>query len=162
MAVSTGPEQRRDATEAELATTRSVALFYLSAWKNSASAKRFAEIYASELGQKYSGLKRNNALSTGSTEIYVTSEGPVTITTRGRNIFVTESIPLDEAAKLATLMLDAQGTGELKQAQFNAPSRQLEKKSGAPVPRFWGPGIQKSPATPSPAASSVSSPTAAS
>ena len=108
--------QRTDATAADLASTRSVAIFYLSAWKNSDSAKRFAEIYSGELGQKYSGLKRNNALSTGSTEVYVTTEGPVTITTRGRNVFVTESIPLDEAAKLTTLMLDAQGTGELKQA----------------------------------------------
>jgi hypothetical protein len=114
---------RRDATEADLATTRSVALFYLSAWKNSDTAKRFAEIYAGELGQKYSGLKRNEALSAGATEVYVTNEGPVTITTRGRLVFVTESIPLDVAAKLTTEMLDAQGTGELKQAQLNQNSR---------------------------------------
>ncbi len=123
---------RRDATEAELATTRSVAIFYLSAWKNSDSARRFAEIYSGELGHKYSGLKHDEALSTGATEVYVTNEGPVTITTRGHNVFVTESIPLEEAGKLAMLMLDAQGTGELKQARQSSPSQRIDKNSDAP------------------------------
>jgi hypothetical protein len=67
-------------------------------------------------------------LSTGSPEpqsqeqVYQTSEGPVVITTRGKLVFVTESFPLDIARKLATLILDAQGTGELHLAQAPKPA----------------------------------------
>ena len=39
------------------------------------------------------------------------------ITTRGNLVFVTESFPLDLARKLTSLLLDAQGTGELKMAK---------------------------------------------
>ncbi len=122
---------RRTANEAS-PTTADVALIYLSAWKNSESAQRFAQIYAGELGNKYSGLKHDEAASLGGTDTYTTSEGPVTITTRGRLVFVTESIPLDLAAQLARLAFDAQGTGELKQAQRNAPDRQFEKVARTP------------------------------
>src|ERR1017187_5489603 len=44
-------------TPQEQASTNSIALFYLSVWKNAASAKSFARIYADELGRKYSGVK---------------------------------------------------------------------------------------------------------
>jgi len=129
--------QRLDAkTPEELASTKSIALFYLSAWKNPASAQAFVQLYADELGRKYSGLKPVLALessapaglSTGSPEpqsqeqVYQTSEGPVVITTRGKLVFVTESFPLDIARKLATLILDAQGTGELHLAQAPKPA----------------------------------------
>jgi hypothetical protein len=49
--------QRLDATQAEQGTTKSLAMFYLSAWKNAASAQAFAKLYADDLGRKYSGLK---------------------------------------------------------------------------------------------------------
>ena len=127
-------------------TIADVAIFYLSAWKNTESAQHFASIYADELGHKYSGLKHNDAASNGMTEVYSTSEGPVTITTRGKLVFVTESIPLDTAAKLTTEMLDAQGTGELKQAKLNEPSVQNTNPSRVPqIPGIWGPGISDTP-----------------
>jgi len=44
-------------TAAEQASTNSIALFYLSVWKNAASARAFARLYADELGRKYSGVK---------------------------------------------------------------------------------------------------------
>ena len=47
----------RAKTPAEQASTNSLALFYLSAWKNAASAQAFAQLYADSLGRKYSGLK---------------------------------------------------------------------------------------------------------
>jgi hypothetical protein len=115
--------QRLNATPEEQASTKSLALFYLSAWKNDASAQAFAQMYATELGRKYSGLKTDTAaqqaagLPTGESEqVFTTSEGPVVITTRGKLVFVAESFPLDTAQKLTELILDAQGTGDLKMA----------------------------------------------
>jgi hypothetical protein len=110
-------------TAAEQANTNSIALFYLSVWKNAASAQAFVRIYADELGRKYSGVKelRSADLSTGRSgdqeQVYSTSEGPVVITTRGKMVFVAESFPLDMARKLTALILDTQGTGELKMAE---------------------------------------------
>jgi hypothetical protein len=45
----------------------------------------------------------------------------VVITTRGRLVFVAESFDLDQARKLATLILDTQGTGDLKMAGKTQP-----------------------------------------
>jgi hypothetical protein len=118
-------------TPAEQASTKSLALFYLSAWKNAASAQEFTRLYADSLGRKYSGLKPDLAaqranlanLSSGTTEqVFSTAEGPVVITTRGKLVFVAESFDLDVARKLATLILDAQGSGELKMANNNLPA----------------------------------------
>jgi hypothetical protein len=117
--------QRLSATAAEQSSPDSLALFYLSAWKNTASAQAFAQMYANELGRKYSGLKPDLAaqkagvagLPNGETEqVFNTSEGPVLITTRDKLVFVAESFPLDVARKLTGLILDAQGSGELKMA----------------------------------------------
>jgi len=128
--------QRLDAkTPAEQASTKSIALFYLSNWKNTASAQAFAQLYADELGRKYSGLKpvleiensNPSGLTTGSPEpqsqeqVYQTSEGPVVITVRGKLVFVTESFPLEMARSLTTLILDAQGTGEMHLAKSPLP-----------------------------------------
>ncbi|MGP8227094.1 MAG: hypothetical protein ACLQGT_13185, partial [Terracidiphilus sp.] len=44
-------------TPADKAKTDSIAIFYLSAWKNAASAEDFAELYADELGRKYSSVR---------------------------------------------------------------------------------------------------------
>ena len=117
--------QRLNATPAEQATTNSLALFYLSSWKSSTSAEAFVQMYAGELGRKYSGLKPDLAaqqagaatLPEGETElVFTTTEGPVVITTRGKLVFVAESFPLDTARKLTELVLDAQGAGALKMA----------------------------------------------
>ena len=116
-------------TPAEQASTRSISLFYLSAWKNAASAQAFAELYANALGRKYSGLHKDeghaaptDAPAGNVEQIYSTNEGPVVITTRGKLVFVSESFDLDQARKLANLILDAQGTGDLKSARFTPPA----------------------------------------
>jgi hypothetical protein len=129
---------------AEQAGTDSIALFYLSAWKNAASAQAFARIYAKELGRKYSRVqldataraKASGELAMESQEqVYTTSEGPVVITIRGKLVFVTESFPLDVARQLTALILDAQGTGETRLAALTAG---LTNQLGAPGP--WGGG----------------------
>lgn len=112
-------------TPAEQASTKSISLFYLSAWKNDASARAFAKLYAASLGRKYSGLHRDDAaekttpadVPAGTVEeVYSTNEGPVVITTRGKLVFVSESFDLDMARKLGAMILDAQGTGDMKMA----------------------------------------------
>jgi hypothetical protein len=121
--------QRRSAkTAVERASTESIGLFYLSVWKNAASARTFARLYAENLGHKYSGLKPDLVASdsapavAGSVEqVYSTSEGPVVITTRGKLVFVAESFDLPLARKLAALILDAQGTGEMQIASRTQP-----------------------------------------
>ena len=132
--------QRLAATAAEQSTTNSLALFYLSSWKNTASAEAFTELYAKQLGRKYSGLKPDLAaqqagagsLPEGETEqVFSTSEGPVVIATRGKLVFVSESFPLELARKLTGLILDAQGTGDLKIAlRHAAPGTQRVAPEG--------------------------------
>lgn len=121
-------------TPAEQANTNSIALFYLSVWKNTASAHTFARMYANDLGRKYSGVKLDEIAQAssaslpsgtvgpvGQEQVYSTNEGPVVITQRGKMVFVAESFPLDVARKLTTLILDAQGSGEMKFANSATP-----------------------------------------
>jgi hypothetical protein len=116
---------RSAATPAEQDTTASLALFYLSAWRNDASAQAFAKLYANNLARKYSAVHRVSAAGfapddNGDLEqVYTTNEGPVVITTRGKLVFVSESFPLPLAHKLTTLILGAQGTGALRMAERN-------------------------------------------
>jgi len=134
-------------TAAEQNSTNSLALFYLSAWKNAASAQAFARLYASDLGRKYSGLKPDTgAQKAGAAElpigedeqVFSTSEGPVTITTRGKLVFVAESFPLELARKLTALLLDAQGSGELKMAQSAEPGGEQRSSDAAMQPLSSG------------------------
>jgi hypothetical protein len=130
-------------TPAEQASTKSISLFYLSAWKNAASAQAFSALYATALGRKYSGLHKDDAAAhsapadapAGTVEqVFSTNEGPVVITTRGRLVFVAESFDLDQARKLATLILDTQGTGDLKMADSTRPA-------AIPDARVYGPTL---------------------
>ena len=122
--------QQRNATVAEQAGTKSVALFYLSIWRSPESAQQFAAMYAGELGRQFSGLKEDHEAERSSPQtdgereqVYATDEGPVVLTTRGKMVFVSETFDLALARKLAELILDAQGTG----------SMQLAKADGEPV-----------------------------
>jgi hypothetical protein len=117
-------------TAAEQASTDSVALLYLSAWKSGASARIFARMYGEEVGRKYSGVKLDVSdeapgSQQGDEVIYNTSEGPVLITVRGKFVFVSESFDLATARKLADLLIDGQGTGEIRTAAGNAPKERL-------------------------------------
>jgi hypothetical protein len=128
-------------TPEQLASTKSIALFYLSAWKNEESAEAFTQLYANALGRKYSGLKKDVSatppgdMPAGTEElVYSTNEGPVVITTRGKLVFVAESFELPVARKLTAMILDMQGTGEMRMAQDARPSGVLVgAPSGQPV-----------------------------
>jgi hypothetical protein len=140
---------RSATTPAERGSTKSLALLYLAAWRNPASAQAFAKLYADSLGRKYSGLKtdetaRSSAPTDGRSpqptsqeQVYSTSEGPVVITTRGKLVFISESFPLDLARRLTNLILDAQGTGEMKMADSTAPAV-FPNESGGPEAKIRG------------------------
>ena len=111
-------------TPAEQASTSSIALMYLSAWKSAGSARVFARMYGEQLGRKYSGVKldvadKPPADAKGDEVIYNTSEGPVLIVVRDKMIFVSESFDLPTARTLSELLIDGQGTGEIQTAQAN-------------------------------------------
>jgi hypothetical protein len=124
-------------TPEEQDSTKSLALFYLSIWKNADSAQVFAKLYANSLGRKYSNLKQVSGDSgkpsaqngqdglagqdDSNEQLFSSSEGPVLITTRGKMVFVAESFPLPLARKLTSLILDAQGTGKFMMTTLQRP-----------------------------------------
>ena len=123
-------------TPAEQDSTKSLALFYLSAWRSSESAQVFAKLYSRNLARKYSTVTAmttatvSGPVDTGSVEqVFSTDEGPVVITRRGSMVFVAESFPLPLARKLTTLILNGQGTGDMRTAE-NMPPR---TGAGAPA-----------------------------
>jgi len=118
-------------------STKSLAIFYYSAWKNTGTAEAFAKMYADSLGRKYSGLKEDTEAekSGGSNkaeteQVFTTNEGPVLITIRGDHVFIAESFPLETARTLTALILDSQGTGALKMARGAANERPELKRVG--------------------------------
>jgi len=125
-------------TPTEQASIGSIAFFYLSAWKNEASAQAFARIYADNLNRKYSRVKIVQTAAEGPVNgedherVYSTAEGPVLITIRGRRVFVAESFDLPLARKLAERVLDAQGGGAMENA-LAVPAASLS----APVAGFF-------------------------
>lgn len=131
--------QRLNASPAEQARTKSIALFYLSAWKNAGSAQAFVHLYANELGRKYSDLRPAKTPASTDPEgteeqVYSTSEGPVVITRRGKFVFVSESFDLELARKLATLLLSSQGSGPLQNASAGHASSELQVAAYASTP----------------------------
>ncbi len=148
---------RSATTPADQSSTKSLALFYLSVWRNPASAQAFAKLYADSLGRKYSGLKKDGSAAAQTDgrsveQVYSANEGPVVITTRGKMVFISESFPLALARQLTSLILDAQGTGEMKMAESRdkngqeAPgpaSRGVEPLSADIVRLFANCGVMK-------------------
>ncbi len=126
-------------TTAEQDSTKSLALFYLSAWHSSAAAQVFAQLYGDTLDRKYSQVKKvstsTSPSSDGSVEtVYDTDEGPVVITTRGKMMFVAESFPLPLARELTALILNAQGTGAMQTARTTMPpAATLRQQVGRPL-----------------------------
>lgn len=127
-------------TPAEQNSTKSLAFFYLSVWKNDASAKDFARLYAGNLARKYSSVHRVDDAQKPTTQddgdeeqVYQTEEGPVVITIRDSMVFISESFPLDLARKLTSLIMDAQGTGEIRTAQTTQPAPALARPAMEPL-----------------------------
>ncbi len=130
---------RSATTPAAQDSTKSLAIFYLSAWKNAESAQDFAKLYADSLGRKYTSVKLDKtaagaAPSDDSEEqVYSTEEGPVVITVRDRLVFVAESFPVGLARKLAALILDAQGVGDMRTARLDRPGAIVDQPAAEPL-----------------------------
>jgi hypothetical protein len=120
-------QSRKAVTPAQQASTASVALLYLSAWRSEGAAREFAKLYARELNKKYSGVVRDSSAETSSDEqVYNGSEGPILIVRQGKQVFVSESFEPATARKLQFLFFGAQQTGETQQAaQALPPSGEL-------------------------------------
>jgi hypothetical protein len=115
-------QSRKARTAEEQAATSSVALLYLSAWRSEAAATEFAKLYGRELSKKYSGVARDPASESTSTEqVYNASEGPVLIVRQGNQVFVSESFDLTTARKLQFLFFGAQQSAETQEAAHVAP-----------------------------------------
>jgi hypothetical protein len=114
-------------TAAARAQTASLAILYLSVWRNQASAENFAQLYGQNLDRKYSHveMEKSNGNEREDRQIYSTSEGPVVITRRGAMVFVAESFPRALALQLTDLVLDAQGTGATQFAAQPTPTTAL-------------------------------------
>lgn len=113
--------QRRNATPAERDSTKSISFFYLSVWKNVASAQAFVHLYTDELGRKYTSLKPEKSAAKASNgtdgtveQVFSSEEGPVVIARRGKQVFVSESFDTALARELADLILSSQGNGPLQ------------------------------------------------
>lgn len=107
-------------TEAEKNSTASLAFFYLAEWRNASMALAFAQLYGQNLARKYSGVKEVpadlKADPNGDEQLFETNEGPVLIATRGAQVFIAESFPVELARQLGLRLMAAQGTGELRMA----------------------------------------------
>jgi hypothetical protein len=120
-------QSRKAVTAEQQASTSSVALLYLSAWRGEGAAREFAKLYAGELSKKYSGVVRDPAAESSSDEqVYKSSEGPVLIVRQGSQVFVSESFDLNTARKLQFLFFGAQQGGDIEQAaRVSSPPDEL-------------------------------------
>ncbi len=130
---------RSATTPAAQDSTKSLAIFYLSVWKNAESAQDFAKLYGDSLGRKYTSVKLDKTAA-GATpsddseeQVYSTEEGPVVITVRDKLVFVAESFPVGLARKLTALILDAQGVGDMRTARLDRPGAMINRPAAEPL-----------------------------
>jgi hypothetical protein len=133
--------QRKDAADKD--STSSVALLYLSQWTSPNVAADFAKMYAAELGQQYTRVTPDTQDETDPSEqIYQTDQGPVLIVTQGKDVFVSESFPLNIARKLDMFMMTAQD-----QEGMQVASRFLPPNTMLPTPFNAAPTVPQSDLT---------------
>jgi len=118
--------QRKNASDADKSTTKSIAILYLSRWKNADSARSFFHVFEQELPRQYDGLKRRESDETDPGErVYSTNEGDVLLSVKGNEVWVSEGFELPTATKLREMIMDAQGVGPIRQAQMTVPEKEL-------------------------------------
>jgi hypothetical protein len=118
--------QRNSASEADKQTTKSIAILYLSRWKNADSARSFFHVFEEELPRQYDGLKRRQSDETDPDErVYSTGEGDVLLSLKGNEVWVSEGFELPTATKLREMIVGAQGVGPIRQAKMTMPEKEL-------------------------------------
>jgi hypothetical protein len=130
--------QRKNASDADKQTTKSIAILYLSRWKNADSARSFFHVFEEELPRQYDGLKRRQADETDPDErVYsTTNEGDVLLSLRGNEVWVSEGFELPTATKLRGMIVGAQGAGPIRQAKLDVPEKELVGSFGQWIGSF--------------------------
>jgi hypothetical protein len=120
--------RRTAKTSADTLTTADLALLYISRWKSSASAERFAHIYANAIAQRYQNATTQSPPSCAEAKCPVsavqvlTEEGPVIVEQWPDNtVVVSESFDQITAGKL----VDAVREGNVEVRAENPPPREL-------------------------------------
>ena len=119
--------QRKSASDADKQTTKSIAILYLSRWKNAEAARSFFHVFEQQMPRQYDGLKRRNADETDPDErVYSAgAEGDILLSVKGNEVWVSEGFELPTATKLRELIVSAQGSGPIRQAEMTVPEREL-------------------------------------
>ena len=95
----------------------SIAMLYVSRWKNEDSARTFLRVYTGQLARKYSGLKRRPKDETDDSEqVYSTTEGDVLLSIEDNTVFTFEGFPVEQARKLRDAIAEVQTSGPVMQA----------------------------------------------
>src|SRR5580658_9339612 len=130
--------QRKSASDADKQTTKSIAILYLSRWKNADAARSFFHVFEQQLPRQYDGLKRRNADETDPDErVYSAgAEGDVLSSVKGNDVWVSEGFELPTATKLREMVMDAQGTGPIRQAEMTVPEKELVGSLGQWIGSF--------------------------
>jgi hypothetical protein len=142
--------QRSKATDAEKATTASLALLYSSQWKNEDSARSFFEVFDQEMPRQYDGLVRRKDDEKDENErVYTTREGDVLLTLEGKKVWVSEGFDAALARKLreAVDTANPEGRGPLKVAgnrvQGSGPRVESSELTGRLVKAMQGFGMMR-------------------
>jgi len=123
--------QRSAASDAEKTTTASIAMLYLSRWKNEDSARSFMRVFEDELPRQYNGLRRRNTDEQSSDErVFTTREGDVLLVQHGDTVWVSEGFDLVLARKLEAQIESAQGSGPMRMASAQGPSAEGQVPRG--------------------------------
>lgn len=130
-------------TEAEKASTASIALIYLSRWKSVKAATSFANLYRNSLKTRYPGLQSTEASPLRTVD--QTSEGPVLVSQSGRYVFISHTLAVPVADQVMALMLATQTggapqTASTQPASLTAPLRSFFPAQGtlrATLPRVY-------------------------
>ncbi len=119
--------QRKNASDADKSSTKSIAILYLSRWKNAEAARSFFHVFEQQMPRQYNGLKRRNADETDADErVYSAgAEGDVLLSIKGNEVWVSEGFELATATKLREMIMSAQGSGPIRQARVGVPEKEL-------------------------------------
>jgi hypothetical protein len=119
--------QRKNASDAQKQTTASIAILYLSRWKNADSARSFFHVFEEELPRQYEGFTRREADEKDPDErVYSSKEGDVLLSLKGNDVWVSEGFELPLATKLREMVVSAQGSGPIREAKLEtAPTKEL-------------------------------------
>ena len=129
--------QRKSASDADKQTTKSIAILYLSRWKNAEAARSFFHVFEQQLPRQYDGLERRKTDETDAEErVYSTKEGDVLLSMKGNEVWVSEGFELATATKLREMVMSAQGTGPIREARVTVPERELMGSLGQWIGEF--------------------------